>query len=78
MKRIIWIEVKETVTRNIGLEIGDEMTEDKAKELIDKTKETEECDWDNPIYSKLQCLLGNDSISDTNGYHDIQVYIEER
>lgn len=77
MSKIIWIKVKETVSRNIGIEVGDEISQDEANDLINKLEFEEKIDWENPLYHKIQGLLGRDSISDIEGYHDIQVYLSD-
>lgn len=78
MRKIIWILVKETVSRNVGLTIGEDITQEKANELLNITKTTDD-GWLEPNsdgYATLDQYLG-DGIEDTDGFTDIQIYLED-
>lgn len=74
MKKILWIEVSETVKRNIGLEIGEDISEEDAQELLDL--HGDEFDMDSEEYPILDGYLGTE-ISDSDGFFDVNIYITE-
>lgn len=72
------IETKETITREIDLEIGVDITEEKANELIKMVNESKKPSFpiDSKEYSELECLLPSDW-SWSSGFEDVEIHIED-
>ena len=77
MKKTLWIEVKETLTRNIGIEINDtDFTQEQADNLIRIGEDGDEFDCQSEEYNILQGYLGHDNVSDSGGFEEVQIYIK--
>lgn len=73
MKKYLWIAVEEIVCRNIGLEIGVDITEEKARQLLAIGEKDNEYDTDTEEYMELDGYLGQE-ISDTGGFTEVQIF----
>ncbi len=76
-KKILWIKVTEKVSRNIGLVIDEDFSQAQADKLLQLIDETDRFGPETEEYSFLQSFLGDD-ISDTEGFEDVEIYIEDK
>ncbi|MEA5402645.1 hypothetical protein VB776_06950 [Arcicella sp. DC2W] len=75
MEKVIWIKVTETITRKMGFLIDENQLE-TANELVEIGKTNTKLNPDSKEYFLLNGYLNNE-ITDTNGYDNIEVFIEE-
>ena len=77
MSKYLWIDVKETVSKSIGLEIGKEISQEQADYLLSLTEKKDEFDTDTEEYSLLDGFVGN-HIYDSEGFSDTTIYVKEK
>ena len=73
---MLWIDVKETISKNIGLEIGEDISEEDAQYLMDLGDRRDTFDSHDDDYFKLNDLLGSE-VCDSEGFNDVEIYIKE-
>lgn len=74
MEKVLWIQVTETITRKMGFLIDENQLE-TANELVKIGKTNTKLNPDSKEYFLISGYL--DEITDTNGYENIEVFIEE-
>lgn len=74
---MLWINATEKVSLSIGLEIGKDITQEKADELIALIEEDDEFSNDTKEYGILSNYLTLDYVTDSDGYEGVDIYIRE-
>lgn len=73
----LWIKVTETVKYSIGLEISSRgISKAKAEELLQLAKNKDEYTIHEEGYSIIQDYLSPNCIYDSDGYENVEIYIE--
>jgi hypothetical protein len=73
-KKYLWIKVKERTSRNIGLEIGVDITQKEVDELLELDQG--EFDIDSEEYELINSRLDT-RIDDSEGFLDVDIMIQE-
>lgn len=73
---VLWIDVREIVHRNIGLEIGKDITHEEARELMQMDRS--ECEVGSDKFERLNDLLFAHDSDVSEGFIDIDISFKEK
>ena len=76
-KKYLYISVEENLTREIGLEIGVDITQERADELLAMAEEDEEFEFGTNEYDDLDAYVGRE-VTSTDGFTRVQVYTSNK
>ena len=75
MPKRLWINAKETVYKSIGLEIGEDISQEDADKLIKMCENEDEFKENTSEYDEIKARLGRYSEYDTDGLFDVEIGI---